>query len=297
MADRRGIHRLLNPAAIPMRTNALRNKQAFARIMREYGLPIPSTFFEPRANLPDWLSERTRLIAKPSFSSKGTGVIAFERRSDGWYDGRVLLNEEELLTVLDRILHRGGIVQDRATTHPEFRGISPGALPTVRVMSFAYRTGEIVAFAPVVRLSRDQTGAVDNFNAGNLVSAISPDNRLDAAWGISSGRIERFSNHPLTGRPIADCKVPSLGQILELARRAHEPFAAGFGMIGWDIGLTDMGPSIIEGNWNPGTDIIQLAMQTGLDALQIGECYRTLLDTLPEEAWRNAKPIQFDILK
>ena len=66
--------------------------------------------------------------------------------------------------------------------------------------------------------------------------------------------------------------VPDLGEAIALAVRAHRAFAD-FTVIGWDVGLTCAGPVLVEGNWNPGTDILQLVSGRGLSDTRLGDLY------------------------
>ena len=64
---------------------------------------------------------------------------------------------------------------------------------------------------------------------------------------------------------------PLFDRAQALAIRAHERFREGFTLIGWDIGLTAQGPVLIEGNWNPGTDIVQLVNGKGEAGFGVAE--------------------------
>jgi hypothetical protein len=50
---------------------------------------------------------------------------------------------------------------------------------------------------------------------------------------------------------------------------------------------------LIEGNWNHGTDIVQLVSGKGLDRTRLGELYRFHLRRLPDDAWRSARPVEW----
>lgn len=77
-----------------------------------------------------------------------------------------------------------------------------------------------------------------------------------------------------------------------LARAAHRCFAPDFAIIGWDIGLSDQGPVLIEGNWNPGYNVLQLVHGVGIGELRIGALYRHHLARAPAAAWAAAGPVQ-----
>ena len=51
--------------------------------------------------------------------------------------------------------------------------------------------------------------------------------------------------------------------MLDLCFRAHRAFA-GLRIIGWDVGITDDGPLLVEGNATPDLDLMQIALDRGL---------------------------------
>ena len=98
----------------------------------------------------------------------------------------------------------------------------------------------------------------------------------------------------MTGVAIEGAILPDHAEARALALRAHERFRHGFTLIGWDIGLTAQGPVLIEGNWNPGTDIVQLVNGRGVSDSRLGALYRHALGDLREADWRDAWAVQRD---
>jgi len=287
MADRKGLHRLLNPAAFPLAANPLKNKRLFARIAARAGLPVPDSFDPHEASLARWLDNRPDIIAKPSFRSKGAGIVRYVRAADGWRAGTAPVDEASLLSKLTAIAHEG-IVQVHEATHPSLAEVSPGALPTLRVMTCLDESGEPECCGRALRLSAREDHPVDNFNAGNLVCAVDIEGRCGQAHH-ATGCCDR---HPITGGRIPGRAVPDLAAAIGVALAAHRIFRGGFTVIGWDIGLTVRGPVLIEGNWNPGTDVVQLVEETGIGASRLGRLYRHHLGRLTPERWRSARPVE-----
>lgn len=280
MAERRGVHRLLNPAGYPLVANMLRNKALFARHVAGHGLAAPATY-DGSGDLEAWLAGQGPIIAKPGYSSKGKDIRAFTRTGAGW--------SRQVLEQLRRVLARHGVVQERLTAHRDLADLSPGVLPTLRVVTCRDEQGEPEACSIVLRLGSGSGRPVDNFNAGGLAVRLGGDGRCEAAF-TAAGTLER---HPATGAAIAGRVVPDLAEALALARRAHATLDTGFIVVGWDIGLSDRGAILIEGNWNPGTDIIQLADGVGLDRTRLGELYCFHLGRVPAEQWRRAKAVEW----
>lgn len=283
MRARKGINRLLNRGAFPLGKNPLKNKHLFARRCAEAGLPTPETFAGPPETLAAWLNAREAVLIKPNFSSKGRGIVRHERGADGWAGSGRLLAEAA---------SGEAILQDCLAPHRSLAALSPGALPTLRIMTCLNEAGVPEVCGAVLRLSAG--GApVDNFQAGNLAVGIDED-RCRPALRRRGDAIELLDAHPATGAPIAGARVPDLAAACALAARAHRAFADGFVVIGWDVGLSACGPVLIEGNWNPGTDVLQMVERRGVGATRLGWLYRHHLEQVEPAYWRAARPIQLE---
>ncbi|WP_420146156.1 sugar-transfer associated ATP-grasp domain-containing protein [Sphingobium sp.] len=293
MRDRKGLHRLLNPAAFPLADNPLKNKQLFARMAA--GLPLPDACDPDRDDLDRWLDAQSDIIAKPSYCSKGQGVERFTREGAQWRGCDGMLDAARLADHLRHVWARGGVIQTRLPTHDALIALSPGALPTLRIVTCLNEAGDPEICDMALRLSVGGPRPVDNFNAGNLVLAVQPNGRCGPAWRSGGRRPpSRHSRHPATGAVIEGLLLPDHQAACALAARAHDHFRDGFTLIGWDIGMTAQGPVLIEGNWNPGTDIVQLVNGRGLADSRLGILYRHALDRLSEQAWRDARAVQRD---
>jgi hypothetical protein len=297
MAARRGIHRLINPAAIPLKTSLLKDKARFAAEVRKVGLAAPLTAASgDEREIARILESCSEVILKPSFSSKGRGVMRLRRGRSGWLasDGS-FMSEAIFGERVRETLSKGGVAQEAVATHPALEDISPAALPTARVMTFRVGDAQPVAALEVVRLGGGSS-PVDNFNCGGLIANVSVRGRIGSSFGKSPhGRLLPLDRHPATGKPIARQLPQELGEATRrLAIEAHRAIGAGFAVIGWDIGLTERGPLLIEGNWNPGTILPQCAARRGMSQMPAGALYLKALAALPPERWREARPLQID---
>lgn len=293
MADRRGVHALLNPAGLPLSRNLLRNKILFARHAEAHGLPVPATYKPEVEPLTQWLGRHPQLLLKPSQSSKGRGIAAFHPTSEGWSDGHGLLSAKRFLEKAERLLARGGVVQECLQAHPDIAPISPGALPTLRIITCQDENGEPELCTRILRLGAGLGRPVDNFNAGGVTVSIDAEGRCGAAYQAAGDAARRLDRHPQTGEPILLRAIPDLAEAEALALAAHRTMPAGYRVVGWDVGLSDRGPVLIEGNWNPGTDIVQLVEGEGLDRTRLGQLYRFHLARAEERDWRAVKAVQW----
>ena len=294
MRDRKGLHRLLNPAAFPFIANSLKNKQLFATVAAQADLPIAPCCDPVAQDLAEWLGRETDIIAKPSFRSKGQGVDRYQRQGATWRGAAGPISDGALRARLAELWREGGVIQRRLPTHAALQSLSPGALPTLRVVTCLDESGAPEACDLALRLSAGGARPVDNFNAGNLVLGIDTQGTCMAAWRGGAIQPTAHERHPATGERIVGTSVPDLAEAIALALRAHKAFAAGFTVIGWDVGLTRDGPMLIEGNWNPGTDILQLVNGQGVSDTRLGALYRHHLERLPIARWRGAQVVEWD---
>lgn len=292
---RRGIHRLLNPAAIPLATSLLKDKRSFAAAVANAGLPAPETFSGPAspAAVAAWFERHGEIVAKPNYSSRGRGVARYRRIAHGWADSNGTRFEAGALAMhLARIVRRGGLLQQALRTAPRLSDISPGALPTLRVHTFRLG-GTPVAHGLVLRIGGG-SGPVDNFSRGGLAAAV-VDGTAGDVIGKADGCIRHLQRHPATGISLEGIDLCDLADAaVRLAIAAHAAIGAGYGLIGWDIGLADRGPVLIEGNWNPGHQLTQFTNACGLSQLAVGRAYLQALEALPTGAWAHAAPLQWD---
>jgi hypothetical protein len=222
-------------------------------------------------------------------------VVRFAKKGGRWEGAEGPIADDALRARLLALWAAGGVIQRCLATHDALADMSPGALPTLRVVTCLDEVGTPEACALALRLSAGGGRPVDNFNAGNLVLSVDADGHCGPVWQAGpDGAPIRCDRHPLTGAPISGRPVPDLDAAVALALRAHLAFRSGFTVIGWDIGLTPDGPVLVEGNWNPGTDIMQLVSGRGLADSRLGALYCHHLRHLPPQRWQAAGAIERD---
>lgn len=293
MRARKGINRLLNPGAFPLDANPLKNKRLFACCCRESKLPIPQTFTGPPEALAAWIATQQAVLVKPNFSSKGRGIVRYAQEAGSWSMSAGRIDFDALQERLANAVKRGAILQQCVATHPELAPISPGALPSLRIMTCLNEAGVPEACGVVLRLSAGGDRPIDNFQAGNLAATIDSSGECGSAFQRRGNAIEVLAVHPRTGAAILSRPVPDLQGALDLAVAAHRAFE-GFTVIGWDVGIGATGPVLIEGNWNPGTDVLQMVGGKGIGATRLGQLYRHHLERVPAERWRSARPYEVE---
>jgi hypothetical protein len=253
---------------------ALSDKCHFDRLARAAGLPLPETIGRGAldAPLPAWIESGSGLILKRGYSLQGKGIAALAREGAEWRaDGGPVV---DLIGWLRANLDPAGNVQRRLRTHAALADLSPTALPTLRVIVCLDERGEPEPTHAFLRLGPIGS-ALDNFSAGGISAAANLGTGILAEARIRhgrGGRVDRISRHPVTDAAIEGREVPLFQAAVALAAEAHRRLFGGRRvLIGWDIGLSEDGAMLIEGNWNPGSPLLQLVSGTGIAGHRLGD--------------------------
>lgn len=263
------LQRRLNPEALHVLTE---DKLAFHRRCIEAGLPTPHIFAVYAANhsiqeatfslmrderdLQRFLQETPSpaFIVKPVSGVHGEGVIRLVKTAGEWHDYRgTRVFAADLVAHLEQWSYRRWMFQELIEGNTELRRLSGAeGLQTVRVVTITDDDGVVRIVAARLRLISGST-AHDNFDYGRTGNLIA---NLDLASGaiqsVIGGKgkpraICHVETHPRTGRALLGVRVPGWQQARDLVQRAARAFAP-LRTIGWDVGITDDEPLLIEGN-------------------------------------------------
>jgi hypothetical protein len=253
----------------------LNDKARFAAFCAEHAIPcVPTVASLDGKTRPAALPEMD-LFVKPSKGRGGRGAERWDRVGPNLYqgpDGKRLEGEALLDLLVRRSRRTPLVIQPRLRPHPELARLTAGALPTTRIVTCLNEHGEPEVVAGLLRMSIGANSTVDNMHAGGIAAAPDVDTgKLSRASDLGmSARIGWLSAHPDTGEQIEGRAVPHWEQAKKLAIEAHRHFSDRT-VIGWDIGILEEGPVLIEGNGNPDMDIIQRFMRVGLRQRRLGE--------------------------
>ncbi len=262
------LHRELSPPNL----RGITNKWIAFNLFRQFGLPTPRVygFFDPvfgrttdgkplqdQNDLNRLLNRNdvTAFVIKPVLGSKGTGISVFtERRSDKFIraDGKDLSLREVFdlcreCCHLDSPKARGGaVIQERVQQHQFLEKINPTCTNTLRITTLIANDGSIEFLYHVLKLGRGNS-AVDNIDKGAFVVDLNRDGILQPANVIHPDHIEVVESHPMTGASFSGGKLPYFEQALDLALEAQRHLSQ-LRTLGFDIAITDNGPTIIEAN-------------------------------------------------
>jgi hypothetical protein len=286
----------------------LSNKAMFFERCRDYRLPaIPVLMFLQNGEVAEHepnglLLPRMDLFCKLVCGTGGRGAQRWVHLdADRYQDihGNILTEQGlvERLKALTQSWRNGYIVQPRLANHREIADLSNGSLTTVRVMTCRNERGEYEVTNAAFRMAQGRS-VVDNFHAGGLLAKV--DIRTGKLGRATDGGLALrpgtgwCDRHPDTGGQILGRTLPLWDEVLDLTRRAHATAFADHVIIGWDVGITDDGPYLVEGNKGPDLDLVQRSHGEPVGNTRFGELLAYNLRCSLDAKYSSAAPSQFD---
>lgn len=191
----------------------------------------------------NFVSKHGSVIMKPKTGGQGKGIFK-------------LCVENLTEDALDLGKYQGYIAEQILQQHPAMQALNPSSVNTVRVLTFK---GKIIACA----LRTGGEGAiVDNLHSQGVCAHVNLEYGVIDAPCIDMN-FNKYIMHPVTGAKMLGFEIPNW----ELVKKRTEE-AAGLvpdvPYVGWDICVLDRDIALIEGNHDPGHDVVQMITQTGL---------------------------------
>lgn len=271
----------------------LADKRRFAAWCEDQRIPTPPTLmdFEGGSISRDYLGDRTEpscdLFAKVSTGFGGYGSQRWTWTGEHWLDSDLSpWTYRQIVEFLATRSTEGVIVlQPCLVNHPALRDLSRNALSTIRLMTTRRPRAKPQFLAGVFKMGTGQS-TVDNFSQGGIASAIDCETgTLDAAISLDKQNlIFEHEVHPDTGAPIAGRQLPFWREAIDMALNAHSRLGD-VPCVGWDVALLESGPVLVEGNWQPSVELLQMPTRT---PILMTEFARTFA------AWLNEPGCSFD---
>ena len=192
-----------------------------------------------------------KIFYKPMSLNGGRGAASFE------------LTQENLREVYDTLrTYPRGVVEGYVIQHPKMNALSPTAVNTVRIVTISSReepiatNGKMMDIPYVALKMGGADSLVDNLHGGGMVAAVDKETGVlitDAVDGM--GNV--YTQHPVTGTTIKGFEIPFFRESIEMVTRAIEEKNL-VGYLGWDIAITEDGPTLIETNTTPGVILLTM---------------------------------------
>lgn len=258
------------------------DKIAAASTFGAYGLPvipIKAIFARHlRAGAPHLLPTREALRAflldpvhypmfgKPASGLQSLGSMALhsvDRAMERIEASNGCFGVEAVIDAIVRHYSEGYVFQDVVPTHAALEPAIGRRLGTVRVVTMATDAGPVV-FRAAWKLVGGANVADNFWRTGNMVAG------LDLASGrirkVACGaglELEDVTRHVDTGADLIGLQVPFWAEAKAVAIEGSR-LLRDLGLVGWDMGITDKGPVIVEANVMPDMMLMQIANRDGI---------------------------------
>jgi hypothetical protein len=154
----------------------------------------------------------------------------------------------DLFKSLVREIHAGSFLfQEEVKQHEDLAKLNPTSLNTIRMDTFKADHGKAEIISAFLRIGL--TGSeVDNIAAGGVYVGINLGEGTLKGTGFNKLAMGGFAykEHPDTKVVFKDLRVPYFEEAKVLVLKAANLLPGA--LIGWDIGISDYGPILMEGN-------------------------------------------------
>ena len=244
-------HRAMNPLE---KRGVLHNKLRFLEAYYPFIRHAHCLLCDVETNSPRFqqllTGSKERIVLKDAMGQCGWGVDVVD-------------SSMARATLLEHMRKRGyNLVEGYVQQHPALAEMSPSGLNTVRMITILDDQDRVHILGAILRMSVNSF--VDNIAMGNIAAPIDLETGTLQSEGVYKDITKLpVTAHPVTGKDIVGFQVPYWKEVLEMTEKAalHD---RGNRSIGWDVAITDEGPSLIEGNHNWCKFLWQLPYQRGL---------------------------------
>ncbi len=188
------------------------------------------------------------VIKKIYSSSSGRNIYLLEAN-------RLKEENSQLNDIFKELLTSEYVFQQRVNQHPELNRLNPSSLNTIRFDTFIDQKGSIEIISGFLKLSTNGL-PVDNNTSGGCGVGINLDTgqlKKNGYSKIKMSGVGILTEHPVTGVRFENFVVPMIEEAKNLVVYAAS-LMPGLRLVGWDVGISETGPVLIEGNSDYGVN-------------------------------------------
>jgi len=240
----------------------IRSKSALSDFVRASGQKAPETIAYLDPTDPEFGNQKTPLersfFVKPDRGSQGQDAERWVLEDDHFVlasRNRAVPKQEmiEYLLAKARQTGKAFVVQELIENSSAMQNWAGNALATARIITSRPPGKPAVLGPAMLRIPGSRTSSVDNIALGGTGF------HVDAATGILQlgysakgfGPADFARHSPVTGEEITDALVPNWADATAMVRQLHETIND-IPVIGWDVGFSEAGPTVVEANMPTG---------------------------------------------
>jgi len=276
----------------------MRDKYATEKLLNSFGVPITETMAVIGGNYPGQSSKVSSVdklrvffklaefpvFGKPVNANRSLGSARFSAYNEKT-DELTLSNDrkitvENLWDEIGSSFNGEYLLQKCLETNSSLKDITGGGLPTVRIITLDSGNGPQV-YRCCMKLTGNGNVADNFWRKGNLLASIDKETgALQPALTAMGIDGKLVTHHPDTDAMIEGTVIPFWEEAKTLSLSVAEFYKNAL-LIGFDMGITDDGPVIVEVNNDPHLIMLQAAFRKGmldqpmLDSLRYAEELKT----------------------
>ena len=211
---------------------------------------INRDFFEDGSieDLEKFLSNNEEFMVKPKDGLGGMGVYKEYKK-----------NIKDINEFYNYLKNNNLFIEEYVKQNEDINKLCKESVNTIRIMTFSYNGKSEIVYA-AMRIGNGVNN-VDNFHQGGMGC------KIDLEKGILIGDaidkdLNHFVVHPKSKVKFDGFKIPYWEEAKKLVLDASK-VNNNIHLVGWDVAITDDGPTLIEGNRRPGFDLIQVLSKRG----------------------------------
>lgn len=267
----RTLQRIIREFFLKGDTSVLEDKSKFSNILERYGIEAPKLLGRSRGYEVSVRSQRGRVenisqfaeIIREIIDASLNGVI-FVKPVDGFggqstFKLSGVVSETNLYPLYESMASTDFLFQEYLTQHESINSIYGESLNTLRVHAYVDPDDQQVHILSALMRFGAGGNIVDNATSAGFFIPVDLETWALQGKGKSflhSGA-RTFEYHPDSGVRLDGFELPYGEESKALIRRVAPLFDKP--VVGWDIGLSDRGPIVIEGNHMPHLIMAQIA--------------------------------------
>lgn len=180
-------------------------------------------------------------------------VFAKNPKGEGGYQvEKIKISEFDALKLYNKLIKKEFfLVEEEIIQSKELDEINPNAVNCFRVMTLL-KDGEVYIVGNALRVNQGKDGVIGSSH--DLYFSFGEDGYIDSNVIDDYGNI--YEEHPLTHKKFSEVYVKDIKKAFDMCKEAAL-LVPEVRFIGWDIGFTEKGPVVIEGNEYPGFGLVQ----------------------------------------
>ncbi|WP_411892098.1 sugar-transfer associated ATP-grasp domain-containing protein [Yoonia sp. SDW83-1] len=208
------------------------------------------------------------VFGKPNEGSKSVGsawFASFDEATDQISFGND--QSHDVASLAEEIFKdypEGYMFQDAVVQHQDMSTLVGQSVGSLRMVTF--RDGSDAQVLYALWKIPSPAAMSDNFwQDGSMLAHVDAHTGqvTECRRGIGL-KSEEVTTHPVSEQPIVGFQLPHWDAVCQLVTATHDVFPD-LGVIGWDVGISQDGPVIIEGNLNPFHTLYQIATGRGVN--------------------------------